>query len=368
MKSSGWLHRLLKVTTVLILIALPFVPLAQQPVTGQAQLLAATTKIFLPSVYQLPRPTGSVPLPSTSYYYYMRNYTIEKARALGCETGARDANLAGAQDSLVILDFGITKYQNGQYGASGMRIGGFYTMSQIAEAVQQFGLGYWNCTAADYASHVQIGIGTNNYNDSNVYSNLSVTYNHGQAWAQMVNAVNVWFQNACPNGCNGQVDAVGANDIELAWSEPEDAINWINGYDSANLYPLVNFGAAEGCPYSCGGGGHYWTRDEVLRVTNEGPVYAMPEIYLNDGRNAQQWYQLSAYSASKLGYPFDFIGVMTTYGACLQEPDDESCPYIDNTPEEGWTQLNSLVNGSNSATWDTIPYVTDIQWLAWTAD
>ncbi len=39
----------------------------------------------------------------------------------------------------MILDFGLTKYQNGQYGASGMVLGGFYTMEQIAEAVEQFG-------------------------------------------------------------------------------------------------------------------------------------------------------------------------------------------------------------------------------------
>lgn len=318
--------------------------------------------VYLPIVQGLrPPPPNTTPLPTTSYYFYMRYYTPQRARALGCELGTRDRNLAGKQDSVVILDFGIPKYVNGQYGASGMQIGGFVTMAQIAEAVQQYGIGYWDCTDWDFDSRLRIGIGTNNYNNSNVYSNLSVTYPHGQAWAQMVNAVNNWFQTQCPDGCNGQVDAVGANDIELAWSSPQVAIDWLNGYDSANQYPLYNFGAAEGCPNACGGGGYYWTKEQAWTVQNSGPVYSMPEIYLNDGRNANQWYLMSVYSVQAHGYPYDFIGVMTTYGACQQywEP---ACEYIDNTPQEGWTQLYTLVNGSNRSTWDSIPYVTDIRW------
>lgn len=327
-----------------------------------AQSADGDYQLYLPIIERVQPPLpNTVPLPTNSYYFYMRYYTPEKARALGCELGTRDRNLAGKQDNVVILDFGIPKYLDGQYGASGMQIGGFVNMAQIAEAVQQYGIGYWDCTDWDFDSHLRIGIGTNNYNNSDVYSNLSVTYGHGRAWAQMVNGVNGWFQNQCPDGCNGQVDAAGANDIELAWSSPQVAIDWLNGYDSANLYPLYNFGAVEGCPDFCGGGGYYWTKEQAWTVQNSGPVSSMPEIYLNDGRNATQWYLMSVYSVQAHGFPYDFIGVMTTYGACQQywEP---ACEFIDNTPQEGWTQLNTLVNGSNGSTWDSIPYVTDIMW------
>jgi hypothetical protein len=308
-----------------------------------------------------PPPPNTTPLPSTSYYFYMRVYTPAKARAEGCKLGTRDRGLPGAQDSVVILDFGLTKYQGGQYGASGMVVGGFVTLPVIAQAVQEFGLGYWQCTGEDYSSHLQIGIGTNNYNNADVYSNLAVTYGHGRAWAEMVNSANDWFVNECPDACNGQVDAVGANDIELAWSAPQAAIEWLSGYDSANQTPLINFGAAEGCPNACGGGGYSWTKQQVWTVHNSGPVSPMPEIYLNDGRNAQQWYQMSLYSVQAHGLPYDFYGVMTTWGACQQEQ-EAACEFIDNTPEEGWTQLYSLVNGATMSTWDSIPYVTDIMW------
>lgn len=368
MKVSRWKTHLSKRGALIVLFCMLCGLSAQGTIRqgfAQSQQNTSTPyKVYLPGIMNvkvLPPPPNTPPLASPSYYFYMRYYTPAKARAFGCELGTRDKNLPGKQESLVILDFGITKYQNGQYGASGMMIGGFVTLDQVADAVEQFGLGYWDCTDQDYDSIVHLGIGTNNYNNSNVYSNLSVTYDHGRAWAQMVNRVNDWFVNVCPDRCNGQVDAAGANDIELAWSSPQAAIDWVGGYDSANLYPLYNFGAAEGCPNACGGGGYYWTKDQVLKVTNFGPIHAVPEIYLNNGVNANQWYQLSAYSVKVYGFPHDFAGVMTTYGACQQYPEAE-CEYLDNKPEEGWQQLYNKINGSDLTTFDSLPYSTDISW------
>jgi hypothetical protein len=366
MKNFRWLFLPLGIGLLAILVTgALYVAKGGNPFGGAVKEgRSAGKKQYLPLVMRIlsPPEPRTVPLATDSYYFWMKYYTDERARAEGCKLGTRDQSLEGTQDNLVILDFGITKYQNGRYGASGMSVGGFYTLTQIANAAEQFGIGYWYCSGSDYDSHLKIGIGTNNYNDSSVYSYLSVTYGHGREWANMVNSVNDYFINTCQDACNGQVSAVGANDIELAWSEPEAVIDWLDGYDSVNLYPLINFGAAEGCPNACGGGGHYWSKDEVLRVQNSGLVSSLPEIYLNDGRNAQQWYQMSVYAQQKNGIPYDFIGVMTTNGACQQSPGDTSCPYIDNTPEQGWTQLNGLVNGSNSLIWDSIPYVTDIRW------
>lgn len=362
MKPAWWAIRSLRVISAFLLLV-GFIGFSQDPVPTSSQgTVAKPHKSFIPAVMMISEAYGphTPPRPSISYYFYMYGYTQAKAFNLGCQVGTEDLNTPGKQESLVILDFGISKYQDGQYGASGMKIGGFYTMAQIADAVQQFGLGYWDCTDSDFDSELHIAVGTNNYNNSNVYSNLSVTYGHGRAWAQMVNQVNDWFLNVCPNSCNGQVDAMGANDIELAWSSPEAAIDWLNGYDSANRYSLINFGAAEGCPNYCGGGGYYWTKDQVLQVTNSGPVYSLPEIYLNSGTNAYQWYQLSLYSVQKFGYPFDFAGTLTNYGACQQYP-EPACEYIDNTPEQGWQQLYDLVN-KDPKTYDDLKYSSDIQW------
>jgi hypothetical protein len=365
MNLPWWKQNFPRILTALVLlgVALGGRP-GSVPLEVRAALAGPPYRYFFPGAvhYQGPPAPNLPPRPTTSYYFYMGNYTQTKARNLGCKLGTADKILPGAQDNLVILDFGITKFKDGQYGASGMKIGGFYTMDQIADAVQQFGIGYWDCTADDFGSQLHIGIGTNNYNDSDVYSYLSVTYNHGKAWAEMVNRVNDWFVNVCPNRCNGQVDAMGANDIELAWSSAAAAIDWVKGYDSVNKFSLINFGAAEGCPDFCGSSEYRWTKDQVLQVTATGPIYSLPEIYLNSGANARQWYLLSVYSVQKRGYPMDFAGTLTNFGACAQAPGDPVCPYIDNTPEEGWTQLYNLINGANVSTYDDLTYSSDIEW------
>lgn len=109
--------------------------------------------IYLPYVAKpapQPPPPHTTPLPTTSYYFFMRYYTPAKARSLGCQLGARDRDLVGKQDSIVILDFGIPKFMDGQYGASGMMVGGFVTVDAIAQAVEEFGIGYWDCTDWDF--------------------------------------------------------------------------------------------------------------------------------------------------------------------------------------------------------------------------
>jgi hypothetical protein len=182
-----------------------------------------------------------------------------------------------------------------------------------------------------------------------------------------VNQVNDWFKNTCTRGCDGQVDAVGANDLELSWNDYTASMDWLNGYDSANLYLLYNFGAIPGCPYfaspgaQCGGGGEYWSKEQVWMVTfGLNPVFPLPEIYRTDGVNAQQWYLMSVYSYTAHGAKMQFIGPMSQYQACLQRG---GCATIDNKPEQAWQQLYDLLNGDPRTSGEALPYLTDILWL-----
>jgi hypothetical protein len=363
----------------IFLLSLLAASVGQSTVSVMASVDAQSStphKVYLPAVHHVPSsPPGpnQPPLASTSLYFQMSDILTypQKAYNRGCELGKRDLDLPGKQDSLVILAFGLPKYKDYKYGASGMLLGGFFNVDQIAKVVKDFGTGYWFCAGKDFDSHLRIAVGTNNYSKESApnYTHLSVTFNHGKAWAQMVNNINEYFVKTCPNSCNGQVDVVGASDIELGWSSPQKAQDWVNGYDSVNLYPLYNFGAAEGCAtfsnptWSCGAGGFYWSKDLVYRTANAGPVYPIPEIYLKSGVHAQQWYLLSVYAAQTHGHPYDFVGALTNWGACQQNPGSYECQFIDNKPEQGWTQLYNLVNSYNSLlTWDDIPYSTDIMW------
>lgn len=323
------------------------------------------TPTFTPTPTNTPTPEPVGP-PQVSPSYYMTTLDPQTVTNEGCNLGKRDMALPGRQDSVVVLAFGYPQqYPDQQFGARGFAYPAQpATTAQIAAAVENFGYGYWKCTYQDYQSHLRIGIGTSNYPGDN-YS--SVTSAHGKAWAEMVNAVNDWFVNSCTRSCDGQVDAVGASDIELAWNKAAPTTDWINGYASAARYPLYNFGAVEGCPwlakptYTCA-----WGNLEAVWYVIWGAsvVQPVPEIYLTSGINAEQWYLMSVYSYNKHGEKIQFVGPMSEHTACLQRGGCTGTGYsIDNLPADAWWQLYLLLNSDLRTDGELLRYSTDIQYL-----
>ncbi len=310
-------------------------------------------KYFFPVIRSV-RP--SAPLFSTSYYML----TVNSATLydMGCKIGQVDRNLPGSRSTVVILDFGSPKKVGSEYGTDLFWLGPV-SISQISAAVQNFGQGYYTCVADDRDSQIYVGIGTTNYHTS--ISNTTDFYNHGVAWARMVNDLNAWLTT---QGYSSQVLVVGANDVELAWNTPAVTKAWVNGYNSVYKYDWYDYGSLDGCAtYSnpnstiCGNG---WTREDAWYVTyGTKPVWPVPLIYATSGVNAQQWALLSLYSYNTRGYSFIFIGPMTQKQACDQSPGQ--CVGLDNTPEQGWNQLyNELVR--NPSTAFVPPWLTDIKW------
>ena len=300
--------------------------------------------------------------------YYMKSVDGNAAYKLGCTLGTRDSQLDGSQDNVVILDYGRAIYDtiNGQmaYGTRLFITAARVDMNQIAASAERFGEGYYICSNPDNSSHLSIGIGTNNY-EYDGCSNCSADFSHGVAFAKMVNAVNDWLVT---KGFSGQVNAAGANDIELSWNTYTRTRSWLDGYDSVNQYELYNYGAIEGCPYLAAPGAHcgnypnhLWSYEEVWYVIwGVKPVYPIPEIYANNGVNAQQWFLMSRYSATAHGLAVEFPGVMTQSQSCGSATDLE-CQLLNNTPMDGWTQLQNLLN-SDPRTAMLIRWVTDIKY------
>ncbi|ADU51648.1 hypothetical protein Tmar_1538 [Thermaerobacter marianensis DSM 12885] len=291
------------------------------------------------------------PPPPWTSAYYMNTINQTAMYDLGCEWGTKDRNTDGTQYRLMILAYGMPKYQNGAYGASAFN--GFVSTSQIAAAVQELGRGYYVCTGYDTSSQLQIAVGTSNYGSS-------VTYGHGQAWANMVNSINDWFKS---RGYSSQVYAVGASDMELGWNSPSVTKNWVNGYDSVNLHPLYNFGDAAGCPSTETSGNAYcsngWYQADVYYISWAAPpAVPTPQIYRNDGIQARQWWSISLYGYKYGSGSMRFRASLTQYQACQQNGCD---PSIDNTPEQGWKQLWDALN-HDSRTTSTVTYATDIRW------
>ncbi|PKO04388.1 MAG: hypothetical protein CVU41_17385 [Chloroflexi bacterium HGW-Chloroflexi-3] len=289
---------------------------------------------------------------------------------------------AGRQDQLVILHFGRPRKVDTQIGT---RVyfdtsGEVTSIKDIIIYTKDFINGYMVGALAnnDTESKLDLGVGTSNLNyeywDEGVclgyFCTTEDAYNHGKAWAQMVITLNDWVKT---QGYASRVSVAGASDIELAWNSALISHAWVKGFDDYDQgkYIFYNFGACEGCdiginltkppdPYKDLTGD--WTHAKVhYSAWGAPPAWPIPEIYLNNGYNANQWANISKVGVM-LGYvPIYFFSPLSQYQACLGN-NDPSCPYMDNTPQEAWIQLYKAINARPETAQKYIPYMTDIDW------
>ena len=301
----------------------------------------------------------SPPLPSTSYY--MITVDPHFTYNLGCDLGERDRTTPGIQDSVAVLDFSYPVCNtDGSFGADIFFDEAAYP-SQVGEAARAFAEGYYACS--DSVSQLVVGVGTNNKPNSCETAEKMAA--HGAAWAEMVNEINTWLLS---NHMLHQVQAFGANDMEIGWNSPEMSRSWLSGYQAVAEAPIIFFGDAAGCPYEdrpyldCGASAFpEWTSDDLWYVSwGSGVSWPLPLIYLTSGIHAQQWAYLSQYSVNQHGLRMDIKGVFTQYQACEQW--EGACNGTDNTPEEAYTQLYTELN-KVPATAQTLRWATDIRWL-----
>ena len=285
--------------------------------------------------------------PQSSTSRYMSTVDESRLYGLGCLDGR--AIYLGVQplDSLVILDFGMPVQRGQRFGASLFE--DFVATHRIRRATVAYAQGWLSCIGERTPAHLELAIGTSNYGSE-------VTYQHGRAWAHMVNRADAVIREA---GADPWVRITGANDIETGWAGPSDSKAWVKGYASEALLPYYNYGAAGGCPPygTCNGG---WSVDDVWFVAwGMGKGLMVPEIYANSGANAEQWYQLSLYGALEHGKPIRFAGVMTQLASCIDVSDP--CEGVSNSPSEGWQQLWHALN-ADSRTASGLRFLTDISW------
>ena len=291
--------------------------------------------------------------------YYMKTVQDSALYDMGCELGTRDSLLPGYQDNVVVLDFGYPICSDDSYGVDLFGFGPVFP-NAIEAAVENFGLGYYTCSAQDNASTLVIGIGTNNKKIS--CETPTNAFAHGAAWAQIPNAVNQWF---IENNLISQVSAVGASDIELGFNGPTWSRAWIDGFDSTNETIMIFFGDAAGCPYdgntwTCGTPNYpEWSIDDVWYVSyGASPSFPIPLIYLKSGVHAKQWATMSSFSYYEHGSRIDFLGVFTQYQACQQR----GCTTTDNTPEQALEQMLTEL-GKDVNIMQEIQWQTDIKWM-----
>jgi hypothetical protein len=348
-----------------------------------------TQESYLPVIFRsdpLPTPTPTrVPASPPSYYttsWYMTPGNIATTTQMGCQAGQQTKNIAGAQDSLIILDFGQPWGNSSSMGTillKETREGGWRitSTSEIYTAVTAFINGYMTCD--DGISSLDVAIGTNNFAFSTGWSNPGCpedtirwmcyetnAYNHGVTWAALVRNVAAYVTS---NHFDGLITVSGANDIELSWNYPENTIAWVDGFNDNDHNEVIfyNYGACEGCPL----GGSTTTNPTLVNgwtlfkahytAWRVSPAWPIPEIYLNNGWNAQQWAFLSRWGVDHGYEKMIFLSALTQLKAC-GGVDTSECPTTDNTPQEAWHQLYNAVNAYPSTALITIPWMTDIDW------
>lgn len=297
--------------------------------------------------------------------YYMTTLNGGFIYDLGCELGTRDKNQAGAQDNVVVFAFGYPRcFAGGGYGANLYGYGPA-TLEDIQTAAKHFAAGYFICTGNDKDSNLVIGLGTSNYmGGTEPCETESKAADHGTAWSGMVREINQWL---LAQGIFHQVQAFGANDMELGWNSPTWSRAWLAGFEGVSGNFMLHFGDAAGCPYednpqwSCGTPSYpQWTVEDVWFVSHGSPsALPLPLIYLTTGVHAKQWAYLSKYSVQQHGYRMDFTGVFTQWFACQQFG---NCNFIDNTPEQAYQQLSYELN-KIPATAQDLRWKTDIRWI-----
>ena len=297
--------------------------------------------------------------------YYMTTLNGGFIYNLGCELGTRDKHQSGVQDNVVVLAFGYPRcFEGGGYGANLFGYGPA-TLEDIQTAIKHLAAGYYICTGNDNDSNLVIGVGTSNYRGgTDPCETESKAATHGMAWSGMVRQINQWL---LAQGIFHQVQAFGANDIELGWNSPTWSRAWLAGFEGVSGNLMLHFGDAAGCPYedkphwSCGTSSFpQWTVEDVWFVSYGSPsALPLPLIYLTTGVHAKQWAYLSQYSVLQHGYRMDFTGVFTQWSACQQFG---NCAFIDNTPEQAYQQLSYELS-KFPATAQYLRWKSDIRWI-----
>ncbi len=190
----------------------------------------------------------------------------------------------------------------------------------------------------------------------------AVTYEHGQAWGQMVQAIADFVAN---RGYSYQVFIVGAMDIEAPWNTYTNTKAWLDGYKNTSYRNFYNYGTCD-CPDGYQPYAPFsrdWNYGRIHEVSYRGlPIkYALPEIYHTSGIDARRWQGLSKWAVINGYGKMTFQELLTEFGACDQVL---GCLGIDNKPIDAAIQVISALDADPQTAGGLVTYArfTDISW------
>ena len=267
-------------------------------------------------------------------------------------------------------------------GATGYQ-GNDHSGQELVDSVASFAEGYYSTNPG---RELTLAIGTNNsaFAREEPDGGESDAKRRGAAWAGFVNQIYDRVHAAHPN-----MGVLGAQDFEQgadfggpAPAGPRNARAWVAGFDSpANGKRYLNFGSADGCPYSGANtvpkrcetgapenhtGAKAWTQEDYVQLTQRvvSARGGVPQIY-NTPENSQQWQQISSYGFQSATFfdvasSIDFLGALTQIGAC-NSPGRNCIPDTETPPADAWADFKSKLD-ADERTKGPLGYSTDITW------
>jgi hypothetical protein len=267
---------------------------------------------------------------------YMDPVSTDTLYNEGYNLGVAVANGTKPDDAVVVLDYGGQMQRDGVWGAISIHSGVFHPDADLRFALQAFGQGFYYGTGANTTAHLTVALGTNN--------SATVSAAAGTAWATTIANINDWYA-AGPDGFpySEQVTAIGADDIEPGFCPSSACVDnaraWADAFSDATTTWYDNYGSCDGCPPAGPSPNGAWTTADIYHVSwGAIAAWPLPEIYANNGVQAAQWERVSEWGLDNgsLG-AMAWEGTITQHQACAQV----GClgGPLDNTPEQGWTQL-----------------------------
>ena len=283
----------------------------------------------------------AAPDPSTSLY--VTTASNNQLCNWGQDTAQKQLSGTIASDAFVILHFfAAKKFSGGGFGAT-RSSGPDQETQEIRQAAQRYGE-CWYEEGPGAGRTLKIAIGTTNDLLESAWA-----YEHGSAWAGMVERANDW---SATQGYNAKLSFNGAMDAEAGWGPVGRVTSWARGYRDENTgWNYFYYGDAASCPsdknptWVCN-----WDTDDLIYVAwRIGVTTTFPQIYDEEppaatpptSVNAQQWSRLSKRSFNNGTGRINFAGGLSQKKACNEQ---SGCPGLELSAKDSWRDLWDEIN------------------------
>lgn len=254
------------------------------------------------------------PFPGNTRSHYLTT-TDRSVLTRAGRRDARDAEVAGVDDALVVLGGGDP------VGRDGVRLPGSgesASVNDVEAAAVAYGRAWRTRPTAPTLTLVVMEAAHGD----------QVNAGAGTGWGRMVGSV----ARELPG-----VDVRGGLDVEVEWASARDVRAWLDGYLSATTRSFVDVGACTCPPYARVGAP--WSLADLADVAwARGRGVVLPQIYATAGGNAREWATLAAWARWHRRPPVRLAGVLTEQAACFGPP-PRPCLGLDVDPVAAWWQL-----------------------------